>query len=377
MQLIKNAQVYAPESLGLKDVLIGGSKILAIEDQIESHPQFEEWDAEGRIMTPGLIDQHIHIIGAGGKHGYSSMTPEILMTELVSCGTTTVVGLLGTDGSTRGIKTLYAKCKALDMEGMTAYMFTGYFGLEPMHVTSNVQEEMIFIDKVLGCKVAMSDVRSSFPTDLDFLRLLRQVRVGGMISAKKGILHIHLGALDTQIDALFRIVRDHQFPIENISPTHMGRTKDLFEQGIEFNKMGGMVDISTGGTKYTEPYKSLLYGLEKGGSINYFSFSSDGNAGLDRKNEKGELIGFRKAPFDLNIEQAVMLVKDGGLSITDAFKPVTINPAVNLGLNHKGRVAVGCDADLCCFDDDLNLTDVFAMGKQVLRSGELTVSNSF
>jgi beta-aspartyl-dipeptidase (metallo-type) len=81
MQLIKNAQVYAPESLGLKDVLIGGSKILAIEDQIESHPQFEEWDAEGRIMTPGLIDQHIHIIGAGGKHGYSSMTPEILMTS--------------------------------------------------------------------------------------------------------------------------------------------------------------------------------------------------------------------------------------------------------------------------------------------------------
>jgi beta-aspartyl-dipeptidase (metallo-type) len=71
--------------------------------------------------------------------------------------------------------------------------------------------------------------------------------------------------------------------------------------------MGGMVDISTGGTKYTEPYKSLLYGLEKGGSIDYFSFSSDGNAGLDRKNEKGELIGFRKAPFDLNIEQAVML----------------------------------------------------------------------
>lgn len=377
MQLIKNAQVYAPESLGFKDVLIGGSKILAIEDRIESHRQFEEWDAEGRIMTPGLIDQHIHIIGAGGKHGYSSMTPEIMMTELVSCGTTTVVGLLGTDGSTRGIKTLYAKCKALDMEGMTAYMFTGYFGLEPMHVTTNVQEEMIFIDKVLGCKIAMSDVRSSYPSDLELLRLLRNVRVGGLIAAKKGILHIHLGNLDTQIDSLFRIVRDHQFPIENISPTHMGRTKDLFEQGIEFNKMGGMVDISTGGSKYTEPYKAVLYGLEKGGSIDYFSFSSDGNAGLDRKNEKGELIGFRKAPFDLNIEQAVMLVKDGGLSITDAFKPVTLNPAMNLGLKQKGRIAVGCDADLCCFDEDLNLTDVFAMGRQVVRSQQLTVSNSF
>lgn len=377
MLLIKNAQVYAPESLGYKDLIIGGSRILAIGDHFEPHAAMDTWDAEGKIMTPGLIDQHIHIIGAGGKHGYSSMTPEIRMTELVGCGTTTVVGLLGTDGSTRGIKTLYAKCKALDMEGMTAYMFTGYFGLEPMHITTNVQEEMIFIDKVLGCKIAMSDVRSSFPTDLDLLRLLRQVRVGGLISNKKGILHIHLGNLDTQIDSLFRIVKDHQFPIANISPTHLGRTKDLFEQGIEFNKLGGMVDISTGGSKYTEPYLAVLYGLEKGASIDYFSFSSDGNAGLDKKNDKGELIGFRKAPFELNIEQAVMLVKDGGLSITDAFKTVTLNPANNLGLRYKGRVAEACDADLCFFDEDLNLTDVFAMGKQVVRSGELTVSDNF
>lgn len=377
MLLIKNAQVYAPESLGLKDLIIGGSKILAIEDRIEPHAAFEVWDAEAKVLTPGLIDQHIHIIGAGGKHGYSSMTPEIMMTELVGCGTTTVVGLLGTDGSTRGIKTLYAKCKALDMEGMTAYMFTGYFGLEPMHITNNVQEEMIFIDKVLGCKIALSDVRSSYPTDRELLRLLRHVRVGGLISNKKGILHIHLGSLTSQIDTLIRIVKDHEFPIENISPTHMGRTKELFEQGIEFAKLGGMVDISTGGTKYTEPYKALLYGLEQGASIDKFTFSSDGNAGLDKKNEKGELIGFKKAPFELNIEQARMLVKDGGLSITDAFKPVTINPAINLGLRQKGRIAVGCDADLCGFDKDLNLTDVFAMGNQVMKSQKLTVSNSF
>ncbi len=377
MLLIKNANIYAPEALGMKDILIGGQKILAIADEIEPHSTFTTWDAQGKTVTPGIIDQHIHITGAGGKHGFSSMCPDIKMTELVSCGTTTVVGLLGTDGATRGIKTLYAKCKALDMEGMTAYMFTGYFGLEPMHITNNVQEEMIFIDKVLGCKIALSDVRSSYPTDLELLRLLRQVRVGGMIAKKKGILHIHLGALTTHIDSLFRIVKEHEFPIENISPTHMGRTKDLFEQGIEFAKLGGMVDISTGGSKYTEPYQALLYGLEKGASIDYFTFSSDGNAGLDKKDANGNLIGFRKAPFELNIVQAQMLVKEGGLSITDAFKPVTLNPAINLGLQQKGRVAVGCDADLLCFDENLELIDVFAMGKQVVRDTELTVKNSF
>ena len=376
MLLIKNANIYAPQALGQKDLLIGGGKILAIEDQIDSNKAFTVWDAQGKTMTPGLVDQHIHIIGAGGKHGFSSMTPEISMTDLISCGSTTVVGLLGTDGSTRGIKTLYAKAKSLEMEGVTAYMYTGYFGLEPMHITSNVQDEMIFIDKVLGCKIAISDVRSSYPTDLELLHLLRQVRVGGMIAKKKGILHIHLGALNSKIDTLLRIVKDHEFPIENISPTHMARTKDLIDQGIVFAKMGGMIDISTGGTNYIEPYKAIQYALDQGAGIDYLTFSSDGNAGLDKKDANGKLIGFKRASFQLNLEQAVKLIQDG-LSISDAFKIVSSNPAKNLGLSQKGEIEIGRDADFCFFDESFQLTEVFSGGKQMMDEGKVIAKNSF
>lgn len=377
MLLIKNAKVYSPDFIGTKDILTGGGKILAIKDKIESSVLFDEWDAQGKITTPGIIDQHIHIIGAGGKHGFSSITPEIMVEGLASCGTTTVVGLLGTDGSTKGVKPLYAKCKALDQEGITAYMFTGYFGLDPMHITNNVQDEMIFIDKVIGCKIAIADVRSSYPTDLELLRILRQVRVGGLIAKKKGILHIHLGGLSSKIDNLLRIVKDYEFPIKHISPTHMGRTKDLFEEALIFSKMDGMVDISTGGTNYAEPYKILLYGLEKGADINTFTFSSDGNAGLDKLDENGNLIGFRKAPFELNVIQAKKLVNEGNLSITDAFKTITLNPAINLGLNHKGRIKENCDADLCFFDEELNLTDVIAMGKHLVKDQNVLIKPSF
>lgn len=377
MLLIKNAKVYSPDFIGTKDILTGGGRILAIKDKIESSVLFDEWDAQGKITTPGIIDQHIHIIGAGGKHGFSSITPEIMVDGLASCGTTTVVGLLGTDGSTKGVKPLYAKCKALDQEGITAYMFTGYFGLDPMHITNNVQDEMIFIDKVIGCKIAIADVRSSYPTDLELLRILRQVRVGGLIAKKKGILHIHLGGLSSKIDNLLRIVKDYEFPIKHISPTHMGRTKDLFEEALIFSKMGGMVDISTGGTNYAEPYKILLYGLEKGADINTFTFSSDGNAGLDKLDENGNLIGFRKAPFELNVIQAKKLVNEGNLSITDAFKTITLNPAINLGLNHKGRIKENCDADLCFFDEELNLTDVIAMGKHLVKDQNVLIKPSF
>lgn len=375
MLLIKNAHVFDPEDRGRKDILVAAGRILAIRDRIDPHPVFETWDADGKVVAPGFIDQHIHIIGAGGKRGFVSMTPEIPMTELIACGTTTVVGLLGTDASTRSVHTLYAKCKALDAEGITAYMYTGYFGLEPKHIMGSVQEEMIFIDKVLGCKIAISDVRSSYPTDLELLRVLRQVRVGGMIGNKKGIMHIHLGALETKIDSLIRIVEEHAFPITNISPTHMGRTKALLEQGVIFAKMGGMIDISTGGTNYTEPYKAILHALELGAPIDKITMSSDGYTCLDRKDENGQVIGIRKALFTQNIVQAVKLAQNG-LSLTDALKTVTLNPAVNLGLARKGRIAEGADADFCCFDQDLQLTDVFAYGKQMMSEGKVTAVNA-
>ena len=378
MLLIKNANVYAPESLGIKDLLIANGSIQAIENNIEKNKLFSQiWDAQEKIVTPGIIDQHVHIIGAGGKNGFHSMTPEIKMTDLISCGTTTVVGLLGTDGSSRSIKTLNAKTKSLINEGISAYMYTGYYGLDPIHLTESVKDDMMFIDNVLGCKIALADIRSSYPTPLELVRLLKDIRVGGMLASKKGILHIHLGALTDKMDVLFDLVENFEFPIEHISPTHVGRTKDLFEQAIKFAKLGGMIDITTGASKYTDPYKSVLYALEKGVDISKITFSSDGNAGLEKLDDKGKLIGFRKAPVDKNLEEVISLIKKGGVSIEDAFKIITKNPANNLGLTNKGIIKVGADADFCVFDSDLKLMDVLAHGVLMMENYDLKVNDSF
>lgn len=378
LTLIKNANVYAPSHLGKKDLLIAGEKIIAIAETLDLPGQLcKVWNADGKIVTPGLIDQHIHVIGAGGKNGYASMTPEVTLSELIACGTTTVVGLLGTDGSSRNIRTLYSKVKALEQEGISAYMYCGYYGVDSVTITNGIQEDMIFIDKVLGCKIAISDVRSSYPTALELLRKLRAVRVGGSIGNKKGILHIHLGNLESKMDPLFELVNKYQFPIEHISPTHVGRTKPLFEQAIEFAKLGGMIDITTGASKYTDPYKSVMYALEKGASIDNITFSSDGHAGLTKLDENGQVIGVRRAPIDQNLQEVVNLIQLGKVAIGDAFKIITTNPARNLGLKNKGQLAVGFDADLCVFDSNLNLVDVFARGQQMMANGKIIVKGNF
>ena len=378
MKLLKNVQVFAPEALGKKDILVGGAKILAIEPELNPQlPGVEVFDCAGSFATPGLIDQHIHIIGAGGKHGFHSLTPEITLSELIACGTTTVMGLLGTDGVTKSLRALYAKTKALEREGITAYMLTSYFGLPPITLTGSVLEDMILVDKVIGCKVALSDERSSYPTASDLLAILKDVHVGGLTSGKGGIMHVHLGALNTHMTLLLELVEKYQFPIRHISPTHVGRTAPLFEEAIRFAKLGGMIDITTGGTKFDEPYKQVIYALSKGVPIDNMTFSSDGNAGLGKKDASGNIVGFYKAPIDLNLKQVVKLVKEGGLSISDSFRLVTSGPAKNLSLKQKGFLAAGCDADLCFFDNNIQLTDVMAMGSWMMKDGSIIRKGSF
>ncbi len=378
LKLLKNISVYSPKFIGVRDMLIAHESIVAIAENLDQFAsQASVFDFTGKIATPGLIDQHIHIAGAGGKNGFASMTPDIQIEALIACGTTTVVGLLGTDGTARNLRALYSKAKALEQEGISAYMFSGYYGVDSVTLTDSLQGDMIFIDNVLGCKIAISDIRSSYPSATELLRKLRDVSVGGNIANKKGLLHVHLGNLDSKMDLLFELVEKYKFPIQYISPTHVGRTKELFEQAMDFAKLGGIIDITTGASKYTDPYLSVLYALENGVPIDNMTFSSDGHAGLTKFNDRGEAFGVKKAPFDQNLHEVVQLIQKGGLPIDEAFKLITTNPARNLGIKKKGQIALGFDADICIFNSALELSDVFARGQHMMRDKQIIVKGTF
>ncbi|MGH2248416.1 beta-aspartyl-peptidase, partial [Enterococcus faecalis] len=101
MKIIRQIEVFAPDYLGKMDVLIAGGKILAVEEQLEGGyegVEVEELSGEGKVLTPGFIDCHFHILGGGGEGGYQNRTPEVTLSQLTTAGVTTVVGCLGTDG---------------------------------------------------------------------------------------------------------------------------------------------------------------------------------------------------------------------------------------------------------------------------------------
>ena len=69
MLLVKNAKVYAPEYLGVKDILIAGGRIERIADHLPEYEGCEVIDGTGKIVTPGIIDRHVHVTGGGGTAG--------------------------------------------------------------------------------------------------------------------------------------------------------------------------------------------------------------------------------------------------------------------------------------------------------------------
>ena len=197
MKVIRQAEVYAPDYLGKKDILLSEDKIIAIEDSIEggfSGVPLEEIDGTGLLAVPGFIDCHFHILGGGGEGGFQNRTPEVKLSQLTSAGVTTVVGCLGTDGVGRDMTALISKARGLEAEGITTYLYDGSYRLPLTPVTDSIIQDFLTIDKIIGIgEIAVSDHRSSQPSFEEFTRAVADARVGGMLSGKAGIVNVHLG----------------------------------------------------------------------------------------------------------------------------------------------------------------------------------------
>lgn len=381
IKIIKNVEVFSPQPLGRKDILIANDKIVAVEDSIILNGSYVQIiDGSDKIAVPGFIDSHVHIIGGGGEGGFKTRTPELIFSDLVRGGITTVIGCLGTDGVTRNLNSLYAKAKALDEEGVTCYIYSGSYRVPIVTFTGSLLQDLILIDKVIGAgEIALSDHRSSQPTLEELKRIAADARVGGILSAKAGIVNLHLGDGNSMLDMIYEIVRKTEIPITQFLPTHVNRNKKLLNEGLNYTKMGGFVDFttSTGGLleEDLQAWKALKLYTENGFE-DQITFSSDGQGSLPRFNEKKEFIGLDVGKVTSVYEQFRLAVRHG-VAIEKALKAVTQNAAKILKLHSKGIIAQKKDADILLLDHDLTIVDVIAKGKVLMANYEITVKGTF
>lgn len=388
MYLIKNVRVFSPEDLGSMDVLVGGGQILKMAEHLPTETAYgvEEIDGAGKLLMPGLIDAHVHILGGGGEGGARTRTPEIMLTDIISGGVTTVVGCLGTDGCTRTMTNLLAKAGGLEEEGITAYVYTGSYQVPVRTLTGNIMDDIILLDKVVGTgEIAISDHRSSQPTREEFAKIVADTRVGGILSAKAGLVNIHMGDGKEKLNFLRYVLENTQIPPSNMLPTHINRSRVLMEDGIDYAKtLGGYIDLTTSSDPdFLEPEEvkastGLKMALDAGVSADHITFSSDGQGSLPIFAPDGTFVGLGVGKVSsLYREMRDAVLKDG-VSLTDALKPVTRNPAFLLKLENKGKVAEGADADLVMADEEtLEIDTVIAKGTVMIRGKQVLVKGTF
>jgi len=390
IKLIKNAEVYAPDYLGKKDVLLIGDKIAAIDNNISLKlnglVKVTEIDGEWKKLVPGFIDSHVHLLGGGGEGGFVTRTPEATLSGLTTSGVTTVVGTLGTDGVTRDLISLLAKAKGLEEEGITAYIYAGSYRLPLKTITGEIMKDIMVIDKIIGIgEVAISDHRSSQPTFEEFLRAVSDARVAGMLSGKAGIINIHLGDGKRKIDMIRRAVDETEIPVTQFLPTHINRSPELFEECVLYAKDGGYVDFTgsedpdfweetDGEVRFSKGLKRLL---NEGVNIDNFTLSSDGQGSLPIFNEKKEFVGLGVGKSTCLIKAIKECVFNEEIPLEIAIRAITSNPAKILKLNKKGKIEVNMDADLCLLDENLDVDTVIAKGKIMVENKKAVVFGMF
>ena len=384
MILFKNCEVYAPEKLGKKDVLLAGKKIVAIADKIATPSDIEVTvvDAKGLKMIPGLIDAHVHIAGAGGEGGPASRTPEMQLSHMLVAGVSTVIGCLGTDGMTRNLESVLMKVKALRQEGVSAWMYTGSYQVPPPTIMGDVGKDLAMIDEVIGVgEIAISDHRSSHPSTAELIRLAAHARVGGMLGGKSGIVNIHMGDAKNPFKPLYEVVAMSELKYKQFLPTHCNRNDYIFQDAKEYGKLG-YIDITASSYPYfsdyeIKPSKAIAELVTAGVPIEHITMTSDACGSLPDFDEKGNLskleMGYPKSVFD----EMVDTVNIEKMELQDALKVVTSNVADILWLTQKGRIVENKDADVVLINDKFEIQHMVCMGELMVHNGNLLKKGSY
>ena len=380
LMLLLNAEVYGPEPLGRRHLLVGAGKLLWIGEQppeLDDSLLHEVRDLEGQRVIPGIIDAHAHITGGGGESGYSSRIPPVPLHRFTRAGVTTVVGLLGTDDVTRSTASLLAGARGLCEEGLTAYCHTGGYHVPPVTLTGNVRSDIVHVDRIIGVgEIAISDHRSSQPTLDELLRIASDAHVAGMMTGKAGIVHLHLGDGERGLELVRQALDKSEIPARVFNPTHVNRRRELFDEALALAGRGCTVDVTAYPAREDDQRwsaeEAIVGYLDSGLPANRITVSSDGGGCLPAFDADGALLHMDIGSPAILADTLGNLLA-GGLALERILPAFTSNAARLLRLRDKGTIGVGADADLVVLGNDASIRHVMAGGRWHVLDGEVMI----
>jgi beta-aspartyl-dipeptidase (metallo-type) len=382
--LLRNAELYDPAPRGLRHLLVAGERLVWVGRDVPALDpalEVEEVDLGGRRVIPGLIDGHVHLTGGGGEAGPETRVPPVALSGLTLGGVTTAVGVLGTDDTVRTTAELVTAARGLVAQGLSAWCHTGGYHVPPTTATGSIRLDIVLIDLVLGVgERAISDHRSSQPTLDELLRIAGDAHVGGLMSGKAGIVHLHVGDGPRGLELVRQAIDRSEVPAAVFNPTHVNRRRALFDEAVELTERGCTIDVTafpvTEGEDAWSAEEAVVRYLDAGADPSRLTVSSDGGGCLPVFDGEG-----RVASFDVGSPSAcgaaLRALLGRGQALERVLPAFTANPARVLQLDRKGRLSVGADADLVVLGGDGAVAEVMARGRWHVRGGRPVVRGAF
>ena len=369
LKVIRDGWVYAPRPLGKASVLLTDGKIGKVGDvdlrAVEAFGkavgiEVEILDAQGCVVTPGLIDPHVHLLGGSGERGFGTQTPEFFVSEIVRSGITTVVGTLGVDTTMKTLPGLLAKVKGLREDGIHAYMWTGGYNVPPMTILNSAREDIMFIEEVIGVgEIAISDKRASAPDMNELAKTISDAYIGGMLAKKAGVSHFHVGDGGRRLQPIRELLEDYYCEPGWFYLTHIERGEELMREAIDLARLGVAVDIDV---VEEDLAKWIGFYRAHDGDPAQLTVSTD---------------AAQSSPASLH-EQLVSCVLEHGMPLEDVIGFMTSNTARILKLDDKGTLEPGRMGDVLVMRrDSLEIEHVLANGEAMVERGRLKARESW
>jgi imidazolonepropionase-like amidohydrolase len=364
--LIKNATVLTVSKGTIKNgsVLIHDGKVAAVGTNIAAPPAAMVIDATGKFLMPGIIDCHSHMaIEGGGNETTSPVTPNVRIADVIRddditiyralAGGTTIANVL--HGSANVIGGTNAVIKLKWGRPAEEFLFGAPLGIKfalgenPKRSNNNNQPQnnrrwpttRLGVEETL--RESFTEARRYMKEWDDFqaakqrvenvMPPRRDLKLETLADILRGKIMVHVHSyVAPEIVMMLNIADEFGFKVRTLQHVLEG-----YKVANEIKQHGAMASTFADFWGYkVEAWDAIPYNaaiMHKFG-VNV-SINSDDNERVTRLYEEAGRV------YHYN---------NGELNEDDALKMITLNPAIQLGIDNRvGSIEVGKDADLVLF----------------------------
>src|SRR5215468_2046378 len=382
--LIQNATVLTVSHGAIEhgSILIKDGKIAEVGQTIKAPAGAQVIEASGQFVIPGIIDCHSHIAAEAINEGSVSVSSMVNIADVLNsddisiyrdlAGGVTTANILHGSANSIGGQTVVIKLRwgqpasKLPFEGaLPGIKFA--LGENPKRSNFSIPGQtkrypatrMGVEETIRGAFTEARDYKNSWDSyskkvaagDKSALPPRRDLRLDPLVEVLEGKRYVHSHCYrEDEILMLLRVAKEFGFKVRT------------FQHVLEGYKVAD--EIAAAGTGASTFSDWWAYKVEAYDAIPY-------NAAIMTR--RGVIVSINSDDAEeathLN-QEAAKTMKYGGLSHDEALKLVTLNPAIQLGIDKRvGSIDVGKDADLVIYNHDP--LSAYAVVQKTLIDGQI------